>query len=129
MFLDISFIGAANYRKDGYSKIYKSLRKHRKQGGYDLDSTFTVDMEHREIYDLNHNSIHGSNLNLTLPHLSGDVSDRYASLKKAIRWNMKAYKRKVGLTEKQLHENRMYEKHNPKKCSFSVLNKVSLGSE
>ena len=31
MLLDISFIGAASYRNEGYARIYNSIRKHRRR--------------------------------------------------------------------------------------------------
>ena len=66
MFLDISFIGAASYRKEGYSKVYKALRRQRRQSICIEDSKANQILD--EKYDSNQNYITLDNLNVTLPH-------------------------------------------------------------
>ena len=42
MFLDISFLGAAAYRKDGYARIYSKLRKERRRKSVCVDEPLFI---------------------------------------------------------------------------------------
>ena len=42
MFLDISFLGAAAYRKDGYARIYSKLRKERSRKSVCVDEPLYI---------------------------------------------------------------------------------------
>ena len=65
MFLDISFIGAASYRKDGYAKIYNSLRKHRRRSICVEDSSAQQLISARDSAD-SHSIKQRCNLNTSL---------------------------------------------------------------
>lgn len=77
MFLDISFIGGAGYRVDGYSKIYSSWRKQRRRSicieednshhfaEYKLSENYHCD-------ENNNRKRNVDNLNVSLPYFSSD---------------------------------------------------------
>ena len=52
MFLDISFLGAASYRKEGYARIYSKLKKERRRKSVCLDEQFYCSAYNK--YDSHH---------------------------------------------------------------------------
>lgn len=116
MFLDISFIGAASYRKDGYARIYKSLRKHRRRSICVEDSSAQQLMDAREL---------GVNVGLQCDRL--DVSLRYLSNERKIESCARKYN-DSHLYDKHEHSGdiRLYNKHYSRKDSPIWLNRVSI---
>ncbi|WAR21811.1 RGS-like protein [Mya arenaria] len=117
MFLDISFIGAASYRKDGYSKIYKKLQKQKRRS----ECLQEAIPENGDILDINQNCLDNAMMNMSLPHFSEELWEKSAQAKKDHK-NIKSIRRKSGLTVQQLYDNRLYEKYCAKNYASTKLN-------
>lgn len=115
MFLDISFIGGASYRKDGYSKIYNTLRRHKHQSICIEDSKANELLGGR--YDCNQNCSMVDNLNVTLPQYLTQ-SETHGHFEGHCRSRLTKYAR-----NKKDWKSSIFEKYN--KYKAANLNKVS----
>lgn len=130
MFLDISFIGAANYRKDGYAKIYNSLRKHRRRSICVEDSNASHLIETKEFLDTNKKrNKYCSHLNASLQLYKYEKiaeSNCRKSKNSYVKVTEYCNRHQCANCDNRL-ENRLYLKNSEHKISSARLNKVSLG--
>lgn len=117
MFLDISFIGAASYRKEGYSKMYSTYCKHRRQSicleNSKASAFFNEELDH------NHNVINAEILNVTLPQFIDSASEEHS-----LGWYKNRLVRNVKLRKDRDRKSSIFQKYNRYKSSG--LNKVSV---
>ena len=117
MFLDISFLGAATYRKDGYARIYSALKKERQRKSICLDET---------IHCMGNNKYGHQHPKYEKNRARLDVTLRYyMDSHELLNETRKSYQNKFNESFKMTNIQRHYEKHYAKK-NASFLNKVSI---
>ena len=112
MFLDVSFIGAASYRKEGYRKIYKSLRKYHRRSVCLEDSACLLAEQY-------------CNRNVTIGSISDGLNAclQYHGYERRIESNygkyQDRYKRNLNVLQNNDAEMRLYYKNYAKRNLFN----------
>ena len=117
MFLDISFLGAAGYRKDGYARIYSALRKERQRKSVCLDEP--IHFVDSNKYGRHHPKYEKSRakLNVTLRY--------YMDSHELLNETRKSYHNKLNESFRKTNIQKHYEKQYARKHA-SLFNKVSI---